>query len=156
MCLVIYMIYCFIFVSDSDSFLVFSGSSVQSFLSLAQSLGVSGFSDDSYKENILMTNSTPTTPLSKKSSSVPAGMDEAGSQHQHQGSASKKRKLFTQSLDETVSDSYSNNQPLYSNIQNQPIYGNLQPNTTVSLSFYQTKLMQYFFLRLTQNFLLTL
>ena len=43
------------------------GSSVQSFLSLATSLGVSGFSEESYKENVQLTNttSTPTTPLSK-------------------------------------------------------------------------------------------
>ena len=126
------------FISISECSNILAGSSVQSFLNLAQSLGVSGFSDDSYKENILMTNSTPTTPLSKKSSSVPAGIDEAGSHHHHQGSASKKRKLFTQSLDETVSDSYSNNQPLYSNIQSQPIYSNLQPNTNVRVFLFYT------------------
>ena len=132
------------FISISECSNILAGSSVQSFLNLAQSLGVSGFSDDNYKENILMTNSTPTTPLSKKSSSVPAGIDEAGSHHHHQGSASKKRKLFTQSLDETVSDSYSNNQPLYSNIQSQPIYSNLQPNTNVRV-FYSTQFTFDFF-----------
>ena len=46
-----------------------AGSSVQAFLSLANSLGVSGFTEEeegSYKENIqLSSNSTVTTPLSK-------------------------------------------------------------------------------------------
>ena len=47
-----------------------AGSSVQAFLSLANSLGVSGFTEEeeegSYKENIQLTsNSTVTTPLSK-------------------------------------------------------------------------------------------
>merc|ERR1712209_165643 len=49
------------------------GSSVQSFLSLAQSLGISGFvdHDEENKENHPnITNITVTTPLSKKSSSV--------------------------------------------------------------------------------------
>ena len=46
-----------------------AGSSVQAFLSLANSLGVSGFTEEeegSYKENVqLSSNSTVTTPLSK-------------------------------------------------------------------------------------------
>ncbi len=65
---------------------------------------VSGFTEttDSNKENVVVTlNSSGAgagvTP--KKSSSVPLGMDGAGQPgHQHQGSSSKKRKLFTQSL----------------------------------------------------------
>ena len=46
-----------------------AGSSVQAFLSLANSLGVSGFTEEeeeNYKENIqLSSNSTVSTPLSK-------------------------------------------------------------------------------------------
>ena len=47
-----------------------AGSSVQAFLSLANSLGVSGFTEEeeegSYKENVqLSSNSTATTPRSK-------------------------------------------------------------------------------------------
>ena len=69
---------------------------------------VSGFTEmtDSNKENVVTLNTSSSagagagvvTP--KKSSSVPLGMDGAGQGpvHQHQGSASKKRKLFTQSL----------------------------------------------------------
>ena len=66
---------------------------------------VSGFTEttDSNKENVVVTLNTPgagagVTP--KKSSSVPLGMESAGQgpAHQHQGSSSKKRKLFTQSL----------------------------------------------------------
>ena len=40
----------------------------------------------------------------KKSSSVPLGIDGAGQgpSHQHQGSSSKKRKLFTQSLGRNI------------------------------------------------------
>ena len=54
-----------------------AGSSVQAFLSLANSLGVSGFTEEeeeNYKENIqLSSNSTVTTPLCKVSwSSSPA------------------------------------------------------------------------------------
>ena len=46
--------------------------------------------------NLATPTSTTATPLAKKSSSVPSGLDSP--QHQQQGSASKKRKLFTQSL----------------------------------------------------------
>ena len=46
--------------------------------------------------NLATPTSTTATPLAKKSSSVPSGLDSP--QHGHQGSASKKRKLFTQSL----------------------------------------------------------
>ena len=43
-----------------------AGSSVQGFLSLANSLGVSGFTEEEDKENIkLSSNSTVSTPLSK-------------------------------------------------------------------------------------------
>ena len=66
----------------------------------------SGFTEttDSNKENVVVTLNSSVggagagvTP--KKSSSVPLGMDGAGQPgHQHQGSSSKKRKLFTQSL----------------------------------------------------------
>ena len=48
--------------------------------------------------NLATPTSTTATPLAKKSSSVPSGLDSP--QHQQQGSASKKRKLFTQSLGE--------------------------------------------------------
>ena len=104
------------------------GSSVQSFLSLATSLGVSGFSEESYKENVQLTNtsSAPSTPLSKKSCSVPASLDESD----QSGSASKKRKLFSQSLDETASKGVRDSEPLYSNLPttpSQPLYSNLPP-----------------------------
>ena len=46
--------------------------------------------------NLATPTSTTATPLAKKSSSVPSGLDSP--QHGQQGSASKKRKLFTQSL----------------------------------------------------------
>ena len=137
-----------------------AGSSVQSFLSLATSLGVSGFSEESYKENIELSSgsvthsepTSPTTPLSKespmvlwssvlfngsyqtsntrpcsddtvqKSCSVPASLDES----EQSGSASKKRKLFSQSLDETVRPGEAGReQPLYCNLQ--PLYSNLPP-----------------------------
>ena len=54
--------------------------------------------------NLATPTSTTATPLAKKSSSVPSGLDSP--QHQQQGSASKKRKLFTQSLgqDNTTSN----------------------------------------------------
>ena len=85
---------------------------------------MTGFTDqdDENKENLHLTSSTvTTTPLSKKSSSVPVSMDDSG--HHHEGSVSKKRKLFSQSLDET------NCQPLYSNILTEhPIYSNLPPS----------------------------
>ena len=62
-----------------------------------------------------------------QSSSVPASLDES----QESGSASKKRKLFSQSLDETISKDQSENQPLYSNLplplSSQPLYSNLPP-----------------------------
>ena len=49
--------------------------------------------------NLATPTSTTATPLAKKSSSVPSGLDSPGpGSHHHQGSASKKRKLFTQSL----------------------------------------------------------
>ena len=48
--------------------------------------------------NLATPTSTTATPLAKKSSSVPSGLDSP--QHGQQGSASKKRKLFTQSLGE--------------------------------------------------------
>ena len=45
--------------------------------------------------------------------------------------ASKKRKLFSQSLDETISKDQSESQPLYSNLplplSSQPLYSNLPP-----------------------------
>ena len=59
-----------------------------------------------------------------QSSSVPASLDES----EESGSASKKRKLFSQSLDETISKDKSDNlQPLYGNLPlpSQPIYSNL-------------------------------
>ena len=96
------------------------GNCLQSFLSLAHSLGVSGFtdspvqtevstparrkivlsesfskSDESEKENINPALSTLSTP-SKKSCSEPASLADTAVHC----SASKKRKLFTQSLDE--------------------------------------------------------
>lgn len=99
------------------------GNCLQSFLSLAHSLGVSGFTDspdqagvtsparrkivlsesfskcpESEKENLNPINSALSTP-SKKSSSEPASMAETAVHC----SASKKRKLFTQSLDEISS-----------------------------------------------------
>jgi len=129
------------------------GSSVQSFLSLAQSLGISGFvdHDEENKENHPnITNITVTTPLSKKSSSVPVKLDESGGVvgHHHDGSVSKKRKLFTQSLDETVSNNQQ--QPIYSNLSScisdqhtrdpppysspasSPVYANLQSSSNIS------------------------
>ena len=64
---------------------------------------VSGFTEttDSNKENVVVTLNTSGAGVTpKKSSSVPLGMESAGQgpAHQHQGSSSKKRKLFTQSL----------------------------------------------------------
>ena len=53
------------------------------------------------KENVVVTlNTSGAGSTPKKSSSVPLGMESAGQgpAHQHQGSSSKKRKLFTQSL----------------------------------------------------------
>ena len=63
-----------------------------------------------------------------QSSSVPASLDES----EESGSASKKRKLFSQSLDETISkDKTDNLQPLYGNLPlpfpSQPLYSNLPP-----------------------------
>ena len=80
------------------------GASVQAFLALCHSLGVTGFTElGDNKENQescvrVRVSGAAVTP--KKSSSVPLALDEAGAGpvHKHQGSASKKRKLFTQSL----------------------------------------------------------
>ena len=73
---------------------------------------------DSNKENVVVSLSNSGAGVTpKKSSSVPLGMDGAGQApaHQHQGSSSKKRKLFTQSLGKIIktcfgSDKSSGNQ----------------------------------------------
>ena len=60
---------------------------------------------DSNKENVVVSLSNSGAGVTpKKSSSVPLGMDGAGQgpAHQHQGSSSKKRKLFTQSLGKII------------------------------------------------------
>ena len=68
---------------------------------------VSGFTEmtgDSNKENVVSLSNSGAGVTPKKSSSVPLGMDGAGQgpAHQHQGSSSKKRKLFTQSLGKII------------------------------------------------------
>ena len=67
-------------------------------------------------------------PFVPQSSSVPASLDES----EEKGSASKKRKLFSQSLDESLSKEQTDHlQPLYSNLPlpltSQPLYSNLPP-----------------------------